>query len=225
MPTRWVVRILQETVDISRFAACGNNTFRNNIVYRDFQVTTDCNVGPDTEPGSFTFSNNLWYNPQNTSWSGPSLPVPDVNQIVRQDPLFVNEEFEDFNLKPGSPAIGTGYYAEQPVLDFNGNNFNSPRSIGAFDGSPVGVREYDENFKEKFFLYPNPSSGKFTVKGTNSGITSMEVYDLKGEKLFVATNLKNKILTEIDLSKVSKGIYFVKIYSGQAMFAKKIVIH
>ena len=65
MPTKWVIRILQETVDSLRFSPCGNNTFRNNIVYRDNRVTNDCNIGPNTDPQSFTFSNNFWFHSQN----------------------------------------------------------------------------------------------------------------------------------------------------------------
>lgn len=109
LPQKWVIRILQETVDTSRFYPCGNNSFRNNIIYRNSMVSIDCNIGPHTNPQSFSFSNNLWYHAQNPAWAGPDLPAKEVNSIIGKDPLFNNAALEDFTLRKGSPAVGKGY--------------------------------------------------------------------------------------------------------------------
>jgi hypothetical protein len=109
LPQKWVIRIVQETVDTSRFSPCGNNSFKNNIVYRNSQVSNDCNIGPYTNPQSFSFSNNLWYHAQNPAWTGPELPVTDVNCIIGKNPLFNNAASDDFTLEESSPAIGKGY--------------------------------------------------------------------------------------------------------------------
>ena len=109
LPQKWVIRILQETVDTSRFYPCGNNSFKNNIIYRDSLVSIDCNIGPYTNPQSFSFSNNLWYHAQNPAWAGPDLPAKDVNSIIGKDPLFNDAASDDFTLRKGSPAVGKGY--------------------------------------------------------------------------------------------------------------------
>jgi len=109
LPQKWVIRILQETVDTSRFYPCGNNSFKNNIIYQNSLVSSDCNVGPNTNPQSFSFSNNLWYHSQNPAWHGPDLPVTDVNCIVGKDPLFNDADSGDFTLKKLSPATGKGF--------------------------------------------------------------------------------------------------------------------
>lgn len=109
LPRKWVIRILQETVDTARFYPCGNNSFENNIIYHDSRVSSDCNVGPHTNPNSFRFSNNLWYHTQNPAWAGPYLPTPDINCIIGKDPLFNNAASDDFTLKKSSPATGKGY--------------------------------------------------------------------------------------------------------------------
>jgi len=109
LPNKWVIRILQETVDTSRFYACGNNSFKNNIIYRDNRVANDCNVGANTNPKSFHFSGNLWYHSQDSNWRGPNLPVADINCIIGKDPLFKNASFDDFSLKESSPAVGKGF--------------------------------------------------------------------------------------------------------------------
>ena len=69
LPEKWVVRILQETVDPDRFAECGDNKFANNIIYLG-NISTETNIGPNTRPSTFLYENNFWYNYQNTSWSG-----------------------------------------------------------------------------------------------------------------------------------------------------------
>lgn len=109
LPQKWVIRILQETVDTSRFIPCGNNTFKNNIIYRDNRVSTDCNIGAHTNPKSFNFSNNLWYHAQNTAWPGPGLPVKEMNSTIGKDPLFTNAAAGDFRLQKASPAAGKGF--------------------------------------------------------------------------------------------------------------------
>ena len=112
LPKKWVIRILQETVDSSRFYPCGNNSFSNNIIYHDGRVIVDCSIGPNTNPQSFSFSNNLWYHSQNSSWAGPTLPAKDTNSIIGKDPLFNNAAGGDFLLKKGSPAAGKGFDRE-----------------------------------------------------------------------------------------------------------------
>lgn len=109
LPQKWVIRILQETVDTSRFYPCSNNSFRNNIIYHDNRVATDCSIGPNTDPQSFHFSGNLWYHSQNPGWPGPQLPVKDIDCIIGKDPLFTYPSSDDFTLKESSPAKEKGY--------------------------------------------------------------------------------------------------------------------
>lgn len=136
-PENWVIRILQETVDPDRFVSCSFNTFRNNIVYRGNGLSTDVNIGPNTLPETFTFSNNLWYNFENLGWGGPNLPVTDVNNIVGSDPLFVNAGAENFRLQAASPALGTGFQVVHSTQDFDHNFYHALPSIGAFEANPA----------------------------------------------------------------------------------------
>lgn len=87
-PKVWAIRILQETVDPDRFLECGNNSFKNNIIYYN-SIRTETNIGTDTKPNTFTFSGNLWYQSTDPQHQ-PSIPVPDPNIIVGKDPQFVN---------------------------------------------------------------------------------------------------------------------------------------
>jgi hypothetical protein len=135
-PGNWVIRILQESVDPERFLACGDNAFRNNIIHYG-AVSTEVNVGANTRPESFVLSNNLWFHEPNPSRT-PVLPVRDADAITGRDPGFKDAMAGDFSLATGSPAIGAGFPAARPERDFLGRSFASPRSIGAFEGSPAG---------------------------------------------------------------------------------------
>ncbi len=160
LPEKWVLRILQETVDPDRFPPCGQNTFSNNIIWLDHQVSVECNIGPNTAPETFTISNNLWYHAEDGSWPGPDLPVNDVNQIIGQDPLFTDPTEEMFSLSPGSPAIGKGLNVLQPETDFDEHPFLMPRSIGAFEGGMMTSSPGIVPAEAAFMLYPNPASGE-----------------------------------------------------------------
>lgn len=72
----------------------------------------------------------------------------------------------------------------------------------------VGIVEYSQS---GLIIYPNPTTGKFTVQGT---VTTIQVYDLFGRLLL------RSIEPEIDMSRVPKGIYFVRV--GEVV--KKVIL-
>jgi hypothetical protein len=55
---------------------------------------------------------------------------------------------------------------------------------------------------KKIFVYPNPSSGIFTI----SAAANIEVYNLIGELILSENNA-----TSIDLTTAPKGLYFVRL--------------
>ncbi|MDP4231195.1 MAG: T9SS type A sorting domain-containing protein [Bacteroidota bacterium] len=73
-------------------------------------------------------------------------------------------------------------------------------------------------------IYPNPSSGDFTVIFPNIGrLGIVEVYTVLGEKIFgERAFLSSKV--EIRLNNIPNGIYFVKAYDGNNYYTQKIII-
>lgn len=132
-PGRWAIRILQENRDTARFVKCGNNTFRNNIVYVDDQLRTACSIGSGTASESFIFSNNLWFHAGNSAWPAPQLPVSEKDGLTGKDPLFKNADQEDFAIGGDSPAALAGFPLQQPEKDHTGKQFQPTRAIGAFE--------------------------------------------------------------------------------------------
>jgi hypothetical protein len=60
-PGRWAMRILQENTSAD-MAPCRKGSFTDNIVvFRSDTLGEAVNVGPGTEPNSFTFARNVWF--------------------------------------------------------------------------------------------------------------------------------------------------------------------
>ena len=76
---------------------------------------------------------------------------------------------------------------------------------------------------DQVIVFPNPSSGKFTITWQN-GILKVTVFNMLGNKVFSVTNIKLEKMNEIDLSKFQKGIYFMEIYDGNTIYSEKIVL-
>ncbi len=141
-PDNWVIRILQETT-VPGFLTCADNEFSNNIIYLETDKT-EVNIGSNTNPASFTFSHNAWYNEASNNWA-PILPVTDQNQLIG-DPLFNDPANEDFSLTSQSPFIGNGFSYNTPTTDFNQLPFANPPSRGAHEGAVAGTTDLSIRF-------------------------------------------------------------------------------
>lgn len=169
LPGKWVMRILQENVDPDRFAVCGFNTFRNNIVFLDNRVNVTCNIGPDTAPETFTFSNNLWFHADQPGWPGPVLPAVEADGLIGESPRFADPVNHDFRIGTDSPVAGRGASVTQPTTDFHGLPFLLPRSIGACEVVDTTTLAWPVDPGYPDVLYgPNPATGQLWIRWPDS---------------------------------------------------------
>jgi len=80
------------------------------------------------------------------------------------------------------------------------------------------VRTNDEKY---FLVYPNPSSGKFTINNTE-GVNTLQVIDLTG-RIILEENKINASQLDFNLSDFDDGIYFIKIKSEFSESMSRIV--
>lgn len=205
-PENWAIRILQETTDPG-FLPCGDNEFRNNIVYLS-QDITEVNIGPDTDEASFTFTNNLWYNESGGTWS-PVLPVVDSNQVIA-DPQFTDTNAEDFSLPNNSPAVLAGKKLSQPTHDFVQHTYYDPPTIGAFEGH-LSITQSEYHVQDNSItMGPNPSTGSVTIDGDFS-YAMIQVLDSSG--MIVQDHSNASTPLTINLDGLPNGLYFIRIQS------------
>ena len=145
-PTRWLLRILQETVSGGgyTFLPCGHNQFINNVVYFDrSQISTHVNIGANTDAASFAFANNLWYAFNQPNQSQPALPSVETNGIYALNPLFANAAGGDFSVPTNSPAAGKGKKLAGVRADFRERCYANPPTLGAFEANPPPAGQAD----------------------------------------------------------------------------------
>lgn len=110
-PSRWALRVLQETTQAGFVPSRGGVFTDNLIVFRSTQWTTGgINVGPKTAPETFQFARNLWFCEDSLQRSRPDLPVAEKDGVYGQDPQF-EEAPRNFALKAQSTAQGKGAHA------------------------------------------------------------------------------------------------------------------
>jgi hypothetical protein len=83
--------------------------------------------------------------------------------------------------------------------------------------------ELNENTKANFEMYPNPSSGKVTIKLESLQTVTIQVLDLNGRSMYVFETNQSKI--DLDLGMFEKGAYFILVNTPTSTVNKKLIIH
>jgi hypothetical protein len=78
-PGKWVARILQEK-PTPQWESVAHGRFTRNLVLFDHQVRRFINIGPNTRPETFRFSENAWIDLSGNR--RPDLPVPQAGSVV-----------------------------------------------------------------------------------------------------------------------------------------------
>ena len=99
-----------------------------------------------------------------------------------------------------------------PWFTSNGNPCSGSCSLTA-------IQEMSEN--ETIKIYPNPSTGQFTIHCLTATAKNLDIYDMFG-KLVFHTIINSKQET-INLN-IAKGIYFLKLSDGTDSYRKKLII-
>ncbi len=108
-PTRYVVRILQESRG-DQFVACRNGVFANNVIaFRSDETRGIANIGAGTAPATFKFNDNHWFCIDRPERSNRlSLPVKETRGTHGSDPLFADAAQGDLRLQSTSPVQDAG---------------------------------------------------------------------------------------------------------------------
>jgi hypothetical protein len=122
-------------------------------------------------------------------------------------------------------SSGIGYNARQikvTATDTNGCRANDEIQVEFVNCTGITVQK-----RGKLNVYPNPSSGKFSVEcNDNTQPTRVSLYNSIGEmirnKKLSENNGKTK--TQLQFSGVSEGIYLLRIETNQGFLTKRVII-
>jgi hypothetical protein len=86
--------------------------------------------------------------------------------------------------------------------------------------TPLGTKEFQ---LQNIGIYPNPSSGIFSIQLGQIIPKNIEIFDLTGKTIYAKNEFdKNKEIV-LNLSSISNGIYFIKIATDTQSLVKKII--
>jgi Secretion system C-terminal sorting domain len=81
----------------------------------------------------------------------------------------------------------------------------------------------DSNQNSEVIIFPNPTSGKFTIQSTNVKVLRIEIYNILGEMVY-SKQADRQQSNEIDISFNTAGIYFIGIQTSEGKLNKKIIL-
>lgn len=165
---------------------------------------------------------------------GGSVPVV-CDPVTNLEALPYEYEGENGALVSWTEPAGASAYDIYVGEELLGTANGQPIFIG-FDGEPLGIYsigvvavyadgcqssmatvEFDWNYtsldetKATTAIYPNPTSGNFTVEGVN--VVSVEIYNLVGQKVYEAQGQT----VNVDAANWDKGVYLVRVSDQQGL--------
>ena len=131
------------------------------------------------------------------------------NPAVKNDDTwpFYLEQYLLLNIAMGGNggAIDSNFSQSSMVIDY----------VRVYQNTTASTEDV---FANKFSVYPNPSSDVLNIR-TDEPIEKVELYNTIGQ-LIVA-----KKTTNINISSINIGVYILKIYSGNRIVTKKVMIN
>ncbi|WP_299117201.1 T9SS type A sorting domain-containing protein [uncultured Winogradskyella sp.] len=126
---------------------------------------------------------------------------------------------------PAGVAVKDGAEITITATDAGGNSSSCTFTVNVTEETTLANDELDDIVSKNISLFPNPSSGQFTLKNTSGlNLTKGELIDVKGA-LIQAIDLEGFTdVQTIDLSALNPSIYFFKIYTADGVATKKIII-
>lgn len=146
---------------------------------------------------------------------------------VLLDPLFVDEDEDNYRLQTGSPCINAGVAENAPETDIVGAERIDNIDIGAFEYDPALALLPICEQVDAFFISPNPATISMDLNVGNhwEGVLDIAVLDMNGRLVMHQKFSKEKYssLHTVDISKLPIGSYKVVVSNGKESMAASFV--
>jgi len=130
--------------------------------------------------------------------------------------------------KPGFSSLSGSYTTAQITTTNNYCNAQQNMAAAQNNNSPETANEtvtFDEliNDNTKLNIYPNPTSGNFTVSFSDKAASAeIALYSLQGNMLY-KVSCKETLKQEIDISHFETGMYIIIIKTGKKVITGKVI--
>ncbi len=194
-----------------------------------FKMAYDLELNWDVMYLEYSYNNGLnwytlgekaanWYNSDRT----PETSGTDCNNCIGAQWTGTNAALTDYSY-PLTAFTGVSNVIFRFIFQSDDNTNQKGIVIDDFliTGTNLATDKFELN---KMAIYPNPSKGIFNLSLNNLPIDAIELYDLAGKSINVISNLKiNSNESQLDLTSVANGVYFVKITANDQTTIKKII--
>jgi hypothetical protein len=187
---------------------------------------------------AFAINNNNelfgWgYNSQGQLGNGSTVQQLTCTQIG------IENNWKDISAACGAVNGGTVYGSHSLALKMNANSICATGSNYISQlGNDLGNQSVEfscvtgdltvgiiTNSITNFVIFPNPSSGKFSVQlnDFNEGnVAKITLLNSAGQIIF--TKFENNLISTLDLSQLEKGIYFIEVCIENHISTERIII-
>jgi hypothetical protein len=123
---------------------------------------------------------------------------------------------------PGTSRLGAAGFSVG-AKGYVGMGSGSGSFSDFYEYTPINVGVQEDGEREIIVtMFPNPSNGVVTIT-SEMEIDLLEIYDTAGAKIWEQDREIES--TTVDLAPFSKGVYFVKVRTGNKTVIKKLIIH
>ena len=154
-----------------------------------------------------------------------AIPASQLKNVV----VLANFDVVSQNITPDFPYTGTWYDLMDPngTTSLNVTSTTSPINIPAGEfkiygnAVPQTLSNSEFDIVDAFKLYPNPALNSFKI---NKAVNKISIYDISGKQIL---SFKGDLQpnTDFNVSKLSNGIYVVKLEAGTNSIIKKLIIN
>jgi hypothetical protein len=136
------------------------------------------------------------------------LPSTQLKNVV----IIANMSVASQNINPSFPYTGN-WYNLMDNTPYNVTNATAtitlpPGGFRVYGNQPLALGNDDFEINNKVSLYPNPTSGSFSIKGQ---VTKVEVYSITGQRVKSFENISSESY-QFDINELNKGVYLVKAF-------------
>ena len=117
-------------------------------------------------------------------------------------------------------VVNTVGLASFTVVGTDNNNCNNSASVSLNINACTGLNSILTS-ANGVNIYPNPTKGEFTVSFSNQTENSVYVMDVTGRIVSQFNNTSEEV--QVNISKLSAGVYYVKVVSSNGVDVIKVI--
>ncbi|MGB8193867.1 MAG: T9SS type A sorting domain-containing protein, partial [Chitinophagaceae bacterium] len=166
----------------------------------------------------------------NLTWKASGTEAGDVFEIERS---INGTDFEKIGSVNVSRITNNSGYAFDDNLPVNGLNYYRLKMLsvdGSVTYSRIIVIEFGKNTELYLTVHPNPASGKkifIKIEGKVNDVCKIDVLDVNGRKLLtknIGIVTSSQYITELSTGKLQRGLYMIRLTTGDKIIIRKITI-